>query len=416
MIQHPLISLTEDKTLLGSIAEEYGTPLYIYSGNRIKNNIDRLSTALNKHLRKNQIYFAVKANSNPHLISFMRSIYPDLGCDCSSPGELFVSNKTGIPSERCLYTGNYESSDDLRVALESGCHINLDDIQSFRRLSKIQVPEEISFRVNPGFGSGRFKEITTGGEKAKFGIPKEKIVEAYELAIAHGVRSFGLHCFTGSGVLDENYFTELIRAVLEISTKVEMSCKITLEYISIGGGYGIPYKDDDKILDIDRVFENIAREFYSVYNKEECPVFCIEPGKYLVGDAGILLARVTGVKESYKNFIGLDAGMETLMRPVLYGAYHRMYKVGEPKATTSLIADITGRICENTDRLAVDRPFPTVAEGDLVAIMDTGAYGFSMAHQFNTRPRPGEILLEGSKASLIRKRETIEDIFNGCDV
>ena len=416
MIQHPLISLTEDKTLLGSIAEEYGTPLYIYSGNRIKNNIDRLSTALNKHLRKNQIYFAVKANSNPHLISFMRSIYPDLGCDCSSPGELFVSNKTGIPSEKCLYTGNYESSDDLRVALGSGCHINLDDIQSFRRLSKIQVPEEISFRVNPGFGSGRFKEITTGGEKAKFGIPKEKIVEAYELAIAHGVRSFGLHCFTGSGVLDENYFTELIRAVLEISTKVEMSCKITLKYISIGGGYGIPYKDEDKILDIDQVFENIAREFYSVYNKEECPVFCIEPGKYLVGDAGILLARVTGVKESYKNFIGLDAGMETLMRPVLYGAYHRMYKVGEPKATTSLIADITGRICENTDRLAVDRPFPTVAEGDLVAIMDTGAYGFSMAHQFNTRPRPGEILLEGSKASLIRKRETIEDIFNGCDV
>ena len=416
MTQHPLISLTEDKALLGSIAEEYGTPLYIYSGNRIKNNIDRLSTALNKHLKKNQIYFAVKANSNPHLISYMRSIYPDLGCDCSSPGELFVSNKTGIPSERCLYTGNYESSDDLRVALGSGCHINLDDIQSFRRLSKIQVPEEISFRVNPGFGSGRFKEITTGGEKAKFGIPKEKIVEAYELAIAHGVRSFGLHCFTGSGVLDENYFTELIRAVLEISTKVEMSCKITLEYISIGGGYGIPYKDDDKILDIDRVFENIAREFYSVYNKEECPVFCIEPGKYLVGDAGILLARVTGVKESYKNFIGLDAGMETLMRPVLYGAYHRMYKVGEPKATTSLIADITGRICENTDRLAVDRPFPTVAEGDLVAIMDTGAYGFSMAHQFNTRPRPGEILLEGSKASLIRKRETIEDIFNGCDV
>jgi len=416
MTQHPLISLTEDKALLGSIAEEYGTPLYIYSGNRIKNNIDRLSTALNKHLRKNQIYFAVKANSNPHLISYMRSIYPDLGCDCSSPGELFISNKTGIPSERCLYTGNYESSDDLRVALGSGCHINLDDIQSFRRLSKIQVPEEISFRVNPGFGSGRFKEITTGGEKAKFGIPKEKIVEAYELAIAHGVRSFGLHCFTGSGVLDENYFTELIRAVLEISTKVEMSCKITLEYISIGGGYGIPYKDDDKILDIDQVFENIAREFYSVYNKEECPVFCIEPGKYLVGDAGILLARVTGVKESYKNFIGLDAGMETLMRPVLYGAYHRMYKVGEPKATTSLIADITGRICENTDRLAVDRPFPTVAEGDLVAIMDTGAYGFSMAHQFNTRPRPGEILLEGSKASLIRKRETIEDIFNGCDV
>ena len=135
-----------------------------------------------------------------------------------------------------------------------------------------------------------------------------------------------------------------------------------------------------------------------------------------MGDAGILLARVTGVKESYKNFIGLDAGMETLMRPVLYGAYHRIYKVGEPESITELTADITGRICENTDRLAVDRPFPTVVEGDLVAIMDTGAYGFSIAHQFNTRPRPGEILLEGRKASLIRKRETVEDLFKGCDV
>ena len=416
MSQHPLGSLIENKPLLESIAEEYGTPLYLYSGDRIKNNLDRLSTSLNDHFEKNQIYFAVKANSNPHLISFMKINYPDLGCDCSSPGELFVANKTGIPAERCLYTGNYESSDDLKAALGSGCHINLDDIQSFHRLAKIRVPKEISFRVNPGFGSGRFKEITTGGEKAKFGIPKEKIVEAYRLAQAHGVTSFGLHCFTGSGVLDENYFTELIRAVLEISTLVETNCEIKLEYISIGGGYGIPYKDEDPILNIDHVFQNIAEEFYSVYTKQECPVFCIEPGKYLVGDAGILLARVTGVKESYKSFIGLDAGMETLMRPVLYGAYHRIYKVGEPEATPDMTADITGRICENTDRLAVDRPFPTVAEGDLVAIMDTGAYGYSMAHQFNTRPRPAEVLLEGNTASLIRKRETVEDIFKGCDV
>ena len=416
MSQHPLRSLIENKPLLESIAEEYGTPLYLYSGDRIKNNLDRLSTSLNDHFEKNQIYFAVKANSNPHLISFMKINYPDLGCDCSSPGELFVANKTGIPTKKCLYTGNYESSDDLKAALGSGCHINLDDIQSFHRLAQIRVPEEISFRVNPGFGSGRFKEITTGGENAKFGIPKEKIVEAYRLAQAHGAASFGLHCFTGSGVLNENYFTELIRAVLEISTLVETNCKIKLEYISIGGGYGIPYKDEDPILDIDRVFKNIAKEFYSVYTKQECPVFCIEPGKYLVGDTGILLARVTGVKESYKSFIGLDAGMETLMRPVLYGAYHRIYKVGEPEAATDLTADITGRICENTDRLAVDRPFPIVTEDDLVAIMDTGAYGYSMAHQFNTRPRPAEVLLESNTASLIRKRETIEDIFKGCDV
>ncbi|SVA23591.1 uncharacterized protein METZ01_LOCUS76445 [marine metagenome] len=415
MIQHPLQYVVKNKSLLASIAQKYGTPLYLYSGDRIKDNLQHLSGALNDHFQKNQIYYAVKANSNPHLIGFMKSIYPNLGCDCSSPGELFVANKTGISSARCLYTGNYESQDDLKAALDSGCHINLDDIQSFHRLAQIQVPEEISFRVNPGFGSGRFKEITTGGEKAKFGIPKEKITEAYQLALSHGVKTFGLHCFTGSGILDENYFTQLIRAVLEISTMVESECRIQFKYISIGGGYGIPYKEDDPTLDIDRVFNNIASEFYSVYSREQCPVFCVEPGKYLVGDAGILIAQVTGVKESYKTFVGLDAGMETLMRPVLYGAYHRICKVGQSQEN-NLTVDITGRICENTDRLAVDRPFPEVDEGDLVAVMDAGAYGYSMAHQFNTRPRPAEVLLDDKNARLIRKREIVEDLFKGCDV
>ena len=196
---------------------------------------------------------------------------------------------------------------------------------------------------------------------------------------------------------------------------VESECRIQFKYISIGGGYGIPYKEDDPTLDIDRVFNNIASEFYSVYSREQCPIFCVEPGKYLVGDAGILIAQVTGVKKSYKTFVGLDAGMETLMRPVLYGAYHRIYKVGQSQED-KLIVDITGRICENTDRLAVDRPFPKVDEGDLVAVMDAGAYGYSMAHQFNTRPRPAEVLLDDKNARLIRKREIVEDLFKGCDV
>ena len=415
MSQHPLHYVVENKSFLESLVQKYGTPLYLYSGPRIKNNLLRLSGALNSYLPKNQIYYAVKANSNPHLISFMKSIYPELGCDCSSPGELFVANKTGVASERCLYTGNYESQDDLKAALDSGCHINLDDIQSFHRLAQIQVPQEISFRVNPGFGSGRFKEITTGGENAKFGIPKEKITEAYQLALSHGVKTFGLHCFTGSGILDENYFTQLIRSVLEISSMIEANCKIQLKYISIGGGYGIPYKEDDPILNIDNVFNNIANEFYSVYDRDLCPRFCVEPGKYLIGDAGILIARVTSIKESYKTFVGLDAGMETLMRPVLYGAHHRIHKAGQHQ-DNRLTVDITGRICENTDRLAVDRPFPNVDEGDLVAIMDTGAYGYSMAHQFNTRPRPAEVLLDDDNTILIRKRETIENMFERCDV
>jgi len=414
-MNHPLKSLIEDQPFIESIIQNYGTPLYLYSGRRIKNNLLKLSKALNNHLHKNQIYYAVKANSNPHLVSFMKSIYPELGCDCSSPGELFVANKTEISPERCIYTGNYESMDDLKVAVNEGCHINLDDIQSFHRLKKIQVPNEISFRVNPGFGQGSFKQITTGGEKAKFGIPTEKITDAYRLALSHGIKNFGLHCFTGSGVLDESYFSQMIRSVLEISTMIESKCKIQFKYISIGGGFGIPYKDEEPELDIENVFNNIAKEYYSVYPKKLGPRFCIEPGKYLVGDAGILISQVTGVKKSYKTFVGLDAGMETLMRPVLYGAHHRIYKIGQPQNNNQTV-DITGRICENTDRLALDRPFPDVKEGDLVGVMDTGAYGFSMAHQFNTRPRPAEVLVDGQNVKLIRKRETIESMFENCKI
>ena len=159
----------------------------------------------------------------------------------------------------------------------------------------------------------------------------------------------------------------------------------------------------------------LYKEYYSVYPKKLGPRFCIEPGKYLVGDAGILISQVTGVKKSYRTFVGLDAGMETLMRPVLYGAHHRICKVGQLQENKQTV-DITGRICENTDRLAVDRPFPEVDEGDLVAVMDAGAYGYSMAHQFNTRPRPAEVLLDDKNARLIRKREIVEDLFKGCDV
>ena len=416
MPHHPLQYIVEDKTLIDSIAEKYGTPLYIYSEKRLKENLYRLSEAIGNNFKNHQIYYAVKANGNPNLVSYMKSIYPKIGCDCSSPGELHVAKLTGISGQRCLYTGNYESNDDLEVALKSGSHINLDGIQSCHRLEKIGLPSEISFRVNPGFGRGRFDQITTGGEKAKFGIPKEKILEAYELAISRGVTSFGLHCFTGSGVLDENYFSKMIKTVIRISRNIESKCRIQLKYISIGGGFGIPYRKKEKNLNVEKVFADMAKEFYSVYNKNDSPSFCIEPGKYLIGDTGILLARVTGIKKSYKTFIGLDAGMETLMRPVLYGAYHRILKIGTQEKN-KIIADITGRICENTDRLAVDRSFPDIKEDDLVCVMDTGAYGFSMAHQFCNRPRPAEILLtEKNEVKLIRKRETIEDMYKGCDV
>ena len=417
MTKHPLLDEVLDGSRLINICEEYGTPLYTYFGERIRNNLDHIDTALKKNFDKYQIHYAVKSNNNPNLLTFMHQHLPSLGVDCSSPGELLVAKRARIPMKNCVYTGNFESIDDLQSAVDSGCEVNLDDETSFKRLKNICIPEYISFRLNPGIGKGRFAEIVTGGHDAKFGIPVEKIAAVYQSALTDGVKTFGLQCHAGSAILDQNHFRENTELILKAARNIEDTIDHKLLKISIGSGFGMPYTDDEDPLDFNNVFHLVAKVFKEFYgqHQDDWPVLCIEPGRAIVGDAGILLARVTGIKKSYKNFIGLDAGMETLMRPALYGAFHRIYKVGELSNERKMTVDVTGRICENTDRLAVDIPFPYVAEGDVIAIMDAGAYGYSMAHQFNTRPRPAEVLVDKNKPRLIRSRETIEDIFLKCD-
>ena len=329
---------------------------------------------------------------------------------------MYAAKLGGISSNDCIFTGNYESQEDLEIAFEQKAHINLDDITSFRRLKKMGTPKEISFRLNPGFGKGAFSQVVTGGKNSKFGVPKHDILDAYKMAKDSGVEKFGIQCMTGSGVLDHEYFPKLMKEILKTVELINKELKIDFHHISLGGGYGIPYSDDEISLDFNKVFHDVGRVFHSFYNGADKPELWIEPGKSVVGNTGILLSKVTGIKNSYKKFIGLDAGMETLMRPALYNAHHRIYKIGYPDAETTQTVDFTGRICENTDRLAIDREFTDIDEGDLVAIMDVGAYGFTMSHQFCTRPKAAEILLDGDKSSLIRKRESIEDLFSNCTV
>jgi len=415
---HPLLNIIKNKTLLTSMAEKYGTPLYIYSQKKLIENVNKINNALNNNFDNYHICYTIKANSNPHLIKILKDTIPSLGADCASSGEIYIASKAKIIGNECIYTGNYESPADLDYALKSGAHINLDDITSFNRLQSIGLPEDISFRLNPGFGKGAFTQIVTGGENSKFGVTHFDIVYAYRLTKEAGIKKFGIQCMTGSGVLDSEYFPKLMAEILKTIKLLNSELDIHMDYISLGGGYGIPYRDDEVRLDFDQVFQDVAKHFNSYFEKRNKtkPALWIEPGKSVVGDAGNLLTRVTGIKESYKTFIGVDAGMETLMRPALYGAYHRIYKVGEPDAPNIKKVDITGRICENTDRLAIDRDFPEVREGDLLAVMDAGAYCFSMSHQFCSRPRAAEVLLDGNKTPLIRKRETIEDIFQNCHV
>ena len=415
-MSHPLKELINNKPLFNSLAKEYGTPLYIYDKNQLIKNIKKIHSALASNFDDFHICYTIKANSNPNIIRVLKSEIPSLGADCSSPGELYAAKLAGISSNDCIFTGNYESQEDLEIAFEQKAHINLDDITSFKRLKQIGIPKEVSFRLNPGFGKGAFSQVVTGGKNSKFGVPKHAILDAYKMAKDSGIKNFGIQCMTGSGVLDHEYFPKLMKEILKTVELINKELKIDFHHISLGGGYGIPYSDDEISLDFNKVFHDVSRVFHSFYNGSDKPELWIEPGKSVVGNTGILLSKVTGIKNSYKKFIGLDAGMETLMRPALYNAHHRIYKIGCPEAETTQTVDFTGRICENTDRLAIDRKFTDIDEGDLVAIMDVGAYGFTMSHQFCTRPKAAEILLDGDKSTLIRERESIEDLFSKCEV
>ncbi|MFQ6615589.1 MAG: diaminopimelate decarboxylase [Fidelibacterota bacterium] len=416
-LTHPLGHLIMNKDLLESLAETHSTPLYVYDRNRLRDNVIRLDRALSESFKNYTICYALKANTNPHLIAEMRSAVPTLGADCSSPGELYLAQEVGIPPESCLYTGNYESERELRLALDSGVHLNLDDATSYERLRRIGLPPEISFRLNPGFGKGEFPGIVTAGRDAKFGVPLEKIESVYRQAAEDGIHRFGLQCMTGSGILEPEYFVHLLTTILEVVKSLESSLSSPFGFVSMGGGFGIPYREEDRPLAPGELFPLLSTVFRKFYDEDDngIPSLIVEPGKFLIGDAGFLRARVTGKKNAYKNFVGLDAGMNVLLRPALYRTYHRILKVGDPYASPVETVDFTGEICENTDRLAQDRPFPEVEEGDLVAIMDSGAYGFSMASQYNTRPRPAEVLLVDGEARVIRRRETIPDIFHLCD-
>ena len=418
MTKHPLKELIADKAQLAALADVYDTPAYIYSNQRLRANLERLDTALKNNFDKYHICYAIKANSNPNLIAALKTHLPSLGGDCASPGEIEAARLAGINPHDCIYTGNYESPADLQYAVDSDICINLDDISSLDRLAGISLPERLSFRLNPGFGKGMFTQINTGGEKAKFGVPRRDIISAYQKALDLGVKRFGLQCMTGSGVLDKDYFAILLKAILDSAQNIDNELGIKMEYISIGGGIGIPYRDEDQPIPIDFVMKRLGEIFYQYYDRRavDCPALWLEPGKYIVGDSGFVLSRVTGIKTSYRTFIGLDAGMETLLRPALYQAYHRFLKVGDPDAEPVGKVDFTGRICENTDRQAIDRPFPPVAEGDLIAIMDAGAYGFVMSQSYNSRPRPAEVLLTVNGPQLIRKRETIDDLYATCQL
>ncbi len=389
-----------------ALAKEFGTPLYVYDQNKIEDNYQRLLNSFRKYYANTHIHYAVKANSNLEVLKIFQKIGANV--DCSSPVEVLLAKEAGI--DDILYTGNYESMGDFEVALANNARINLDDITSLQRLLNVATPKTISFRINPGIGRGGFEGIVTAGSDAKFGVPYEKALDAYQAAKNAGIKKFGIHMMTGSNNLEPYHFYESLDKLMNIAGKTFGKLAIKPEYIDMGGGFGIPYSPEEAELDIDSTAKLICEVF-----TEKCkdfdwgePQLILEPGRYLVGNAGYLITKVTGTKSSYKNFVGVNAGMQTLLRPALYGAEHHMQSSDKKESTETV--NICGQICENSDIFAQHIHLAHLKTDDLLIINDVGAYGYAMSSNYNNRPKAAEVMLTNGQPRLIRKRETYEDM------
>lgn len=400
------------------LAQKYKTPLYVIDEKKIRENYRRLYKAFSQYYKDFNMFYACKANTN---LAVMRILEEEgSGIDAVSPGEIYTSLLAGFDPSRILYTGNNVTDEELEFALSSGVRLNVDSISQLKRLSKIPGSEglEISFRVNPMVGAGHHDHCITGGPLSKFGIMEEEAVDVYKMAQDMGFKPVGIHSHIGSGILDPEPFMLAVRTLMDIAGRVHEGAGVEFDFIDFGGGIGIPYTPEESKLNINIFAEKITDLFKDKLKEYSLgkPTMCIEPGRYIVGDASILLTQVNSIKQSYRKFAGVDAGFNTLLRPTMYDSYHHIVVADKPDAEATQKIDIAGDVCESGDLFARDRPMPEIEEGDVLAILNAGAYSFSMSSQYNSRPRPAEVLVKDGESEVVRERETFADLFNKQNV
>ena len=381
-----------------AIAKKYGTPLYVYDKQIILQKIQDLKDAF----PNTNICYAIKANANFTLLKLIAQ--QGVGADCCNVVEMTLAKEAGFDMSKSVFTTVNPTNKDLEKAMQLGILINLDDISIFPRLLQYGTPQVISFRVNPGFGKGKFNEVNVGGEGSKFGMDEETLSKAYALAKESGIKRFGLHVHTGCIIFDEEYFQKLVRKVLEIAARIETSLDIRFEWIDLGSGFGVPYEPGESPIDM----HHLGKVFRQAFTHPAKLI--IEPGRYIVAQSGTILTEVTTVKGK---FIGLDASMATLIRPALYDAYHPFILANDPEKENTESYNLVGPVCETTDFFARDRAMPKLQEGNILAIQVSGAYGFVMASRYNGQSFPAEVLIDNEKDFLIRKKETTEDLLRG---
>jgi diaminopimelate decarboxylase len=404
-----------DRAKLEALARRYPTPFYIYTEREMLENVAALKGAFawNAGFRE---YFAVKAAPNPFLLKILHA--QGLGMDCSSLAELELSDHVGVRGESIMFTSNNTQAYEYVRARELGAIINLDDQTHIEYLAQhATFPELISFRLNPG-DSLSGSEIIGKPQEAKFGLKRDQLVAAYRKARDLGARRFGLHTMPISNELNRSYFVKTVAMLLDVVRELHDTLGISIEFINMGGGIGIPYRPEQAAIDI----QALGREIQSCFHEGLAGLELAEPklfmecGRYITGPYGYLVTRVIHTKDTFRRYIGVDATMANLMRPGMYGSYHHITVAGKESAPADQIVDVVGSLCENNDKFAIQRALPAVEVGDLVIIHDAGAHGHAMGFSYNGKLRSAELLLRADNSVVsIRRAETLDDHFATLD-
>ena len=405
------------KEQLDEITAKFPTPYHLYDEKGIRDNAKAVKEAFawNKGYRE---YFAVKACPNPTLIQIMKEY--GCGCDCSSMTELMLSKAMGCKGADIMFSSNATPAEEYQYAAKLGAIINLDDITHIDFLEKAigYIPETISCRYNPG---GLFKisnDIMDNPGDAKYGMTTEQLFEAFKILKAKGAKKFGIHAFLESNTVTNEYYPMLAKVLFEVAVKLEKETGADIEFINLSGGVGIPYKPDQEPNDIRVIGEGVRK----VYEEVLVPAgmgdvaLYTEMGRFMTGPYGCLVTKAIHEKHTYKEYIGCDACAVNLMRPAMYGAYHHITVMGKEDQPCDHKYDITGSLCENNDKFAIDRMLPKIDMGDYLVIHDTGAHGYAMGYNYNGKLKSAEILLkEDGSFEMIRRAETPRDYFATLD-
>ncbi len=390
------------------LVEKYGSPLYVYDASVIRDRYRKLYEAI--IYPEKRIHYAMKANSNLHVL---RVLEREGACiDAVSVGEVMIALRAGFQPDRILFTGLNLIDDDTRFVMESGVMLNIGSLFTLDKYGDQYPGTEVSIRINPNVGAGHHHHVITGGPDSKFGIFESDIPEAKKILAKYGLQLAGIHCHIGSNVLKTATYMEVIDIMLRIAKQFT-----GLKFVDFGGGIGVPYLENEPDFDV-KTFGEEASRLMEDYAKEtgSRPVMAVEPGRYLVAESGVLLATVRDMKQTPKfTFAGVDSGFNHLIRPMAYGSYHPILNASRVSGEQKEIV-VSGYLCETGDVFTIGKTGPEArkitvpGEGDVLAVMNSGAYSFAMASQYNTQPRPAEVLTDNGTDKLIRRRETIEDL------